>query len=269
MKIGRNDPCPCMSGQKYKKCCEVTGTWKIFKENKGWNYYNEKHVLETLYLNDEKFRDFYVSERPKINRPIMFFQEQKRDSKMSYGNINNDFYYIVSEYSQIPINESVHIAHELEHLVLCSIGYKMLSIKSTPPENIKLMKRILNDMIYDPIVNRSLIDFGYNIDSYLSYQDDIQIKNIGINSKDQVNTFLVMVLYVKRILDYRNIDSRIRKDNIPFIQWVNKNYSQVILQSETILEIIEEEGMSTIDEVERSFVKIIEYLCLDEYLFLE
>jgi hypothetical protein len=22
MKIGRNDPCPCGSGQKYKKCCE-------------------------------------------------------------------------------------------------------------------------------------------------------------------------------------------------------------------------------------------------------
>lgn len=22
-KIGRNDPCPCGSGQKYKKCCSV------------------------------------------------------------------------------------------------------------------------------------------------------------------------------------------------------------------------------------------------------
>ena len=23
MKIGRNDPCPCGSGQKYKKCCSA------------------------------------------------------------------------------------------------------------------------------------------------------------------------------------------------------------------------------------------------------
>ena len=23
-KIGRNDPCPCGSGKKYKKCCEAT-----------------------------------------------------------------------------------------------------------------------------------------------------------------------------------------------------------------------------------------------------
>ncbi|MCA6071111.1 MAG: SEC-C domain-containing protein [Endomicrobium sp.] len=22
-KIGRNDPCPCGSGEKYKKCCRV------------------------------------------------------------------------------------------------------------------------------------------------------------------------------------------------------------------------------------------------------
>jgi len=24
MKIGRNDPCPCGSGKKYKKCCLLT-----------------------------------------------------------------------------------------------------------------------------------------------------------------------------------------------------------------------------------------------------
>jgi Predicted metal-binding protein related to the C-terminal domain of SecA len=24
VKIGRNDPCPCGSGKKYKKCCELS-----------------------------------------------------------------------------------------------------------------------------------------------------------------------------------------------------------------------------------------------------
>ena len=27
-KVGRNDPCPCGSGKKYKKCCGATGTDK-------------------------------------------------------------------------------------------------------------------------------------------------------------------------------------------------------------------------------------------------
>ena len=24
-KVGRNDPCPCGSGKKHKKCCEIAG----------------------------------------------------------------------------------------------------------------------------------------------------------------------------------------------------------------------------------------------------
>ncbi len=26
-KVGRNDPCPCGSGKKYKKCCLLKGAW--------------------------------------------------------------------------------------------------------------------------------------------------------------------------------------------------------------------------------------------------
>ena len=30
-KIGRNDPCPCRSGKKYKHCCQVSGEVPIAK----------------------------------------------------------------------------------------------------------------------------------------------------------------------------------------------------------------------------------------------
>lgn len=30
-KVGRNDPCPCGSGKKYKKCCEAKQTHKKFQ----------------------------------------------------------------------------------------------------------------------------------------------------------------------------------------------------------------------------------------------
>jgi hypothetical protein len=29
-KVGRNDPCPCGSGKKYKKCCELKEKHKKF-----------------------------------------------------------------------------------------------------------------------------------------------------------------------------------------------------------------------------------------------
>ena len=28
-RIGRNDPCPCGSGKKYKKCCEASGALEV------------------------------------------------------------------------------------------------------------------------------------------------------------------------------------------------------------------------------------------------
>lgn len=31
-KIGRNDPCPCGSGKKYKKCCLESGKFEKFKK---------------------------------------------------------------------------------------------------------------------------------------------------------------------------------------------------------------------------------------------
>jgi hypothetical protein len=30
-KVGRNDPCPCGSGKKYKKCCEEKAQKKQFQ----------------------------------------------------------------------------------------------------------------------------------------------------------------------------------------------------------------------------------------------
>lgn len=32
MKIGRNDPCPCGSGKKYKKCCEAADQQKALAD---------------------------------------------------------------------------------------------------------------------------------------------------------------------------------------------------------------------------------------------
>jgi Tfp pilus assembly protein PilF len=43
-KIGRNDPCPCGSGKKYKQCCEATGAAPIQSVS---NNFNPQHTLQT------------------------------------------------------------------------------------------------------------------------------------------------------------------------------------------------------------------------------
>jgi hypothetical protein len=39
-KVGRNDPCPCGSGKKYKKCCEAKQSRKGLSERKVENRTN-------------------------------------------------------------------------------------------------------------------------------------------------------------------------------------------------------------------------------------
>jgi tetratricopeptide (TPR) repeat protein len=47
-KIGRNDPCPCGSGKKYKQCCEATGvTAQAASSAGGHPSFNPQHALQT------------------------------------------------------------------------------------------------------------------------------------------------------------------------------------------------------------------------------
>jgi len=47
-KIGVNDPCPCSSGKKYKKCCQS----KHVEEKR--KSIDEINVLKNIYLNGQK-----------------------------------------------------------------------------------------------------------------------------------------------------------------------------------------------------------------------
>lgn len=257
-KVGRNAPCLCMSGKKYKSCCDKTGFWNLAKEN-GMTYYDEDFALKELLSTDKRFQKLYSDERDKIRKPVLFFQSNHLQSEASFGNIGEDSYGIITKHPQIPIKDSIHIAHEIEHLVLCSEGHKIVKTN----EVIGIAKNI-NDMIYDPILNKRLISYGYNLESYLNLSDDIQIGNIGDNTNNSGQLFLTLTLYVKRILDYRNLYPNIKEEEITFNQWVHKNYPQLVPHSKSLLKIVEENGVGNPSETEVTLLKIIDYLELGE-----
>lgn len=45
MTVGRNDPCPCGSGEKYKKCCKEKDNVVQLQEIKEERFYQQKHAL--------------------------------------------------------------------------------------------------------------------------------------------------------------------------------------------------------------------------------
>jgi len=53
-EIGRNDPCPCGSGKKYKKCCMEKDMKKKQSQGQNWELDNEEYFSEDEILADEE-----------------------------------------------------------------------------------------------------------------------------------------------------------------------------------------------------------------------
>jgi hypothetical protein len=68
VSISRNDPCPCGSGKKYKKCCLTKKNVIEFKEVKEERFYQQKHNLV------EKLRGFI-----EANIPFQQYYELKHE----------------------------------------------------------------------------------------------------------------------------------------------------------------------------------------------
>jgi hypothetical protein len=251
--IGRNMPCPCMSGKKFKKCCEISGIWSVLKEQ-GVNYYHETFALKHLWESDQIFRAFYSNERAKINKDVFFVQTDNMRSAASFGSFEDLAYLIISKHSQFPLDSSIHVAHEFEHLVLCSQGFKITSYIDEHFNQISRKHKMINDMIYDPKLNKILIGYGYDLKSYLNLSDKIQIGTIGNNEED---IFLAMTLYVKRFFDYKNLNPDITTKEIYYNKWLASNHPTLVEPAEEIIRIVETNGVETPKETEKTINLII------------
>ena len=63
-KVGRNDPCPCGSGKKFKKCCEAKMLGKRFQAHK---IEDGKQATRAANLSN-LFKDRLSSEKPPTQK---------------------------------------------------------------------------------------------------------------------------------------------------------------------------------------------------------
>lgn len=69
-KIGRNDPCPCGSGKKFKKCCEMKQKHKKINAQVLTPSLSKEHVTqETSKLSSLFFRKASAPKTPPEEPP--------------------------------------------------------------------------------------------------------------------------------------------------------------------------------------------------------
>lgn len=275
-KIGRNDPCSCMSGKKYKNCC-MNKVYIEELEKQNLKYYHEEYILSRIKERSQPFRLFYENERQKIKREL-FWLKKVIDSgaNMSYGTlsfIEGEPYCIAVKSAPILTEEDFEAAREIQRIICFEQGFKIAKFKQEAPGNYRRVPiRSINDMIYDPMVESHLIKYGFDLAEYYKKQDEnhkitIIIQPIEELRPDQV--VFITSLYVKKTLQYRNIYPNISDEDISFNKWIKENFEGLVPFSKTILKFVEDTGCKTPDQVEIIFNNIIKSLKLDEALTID
>ncbi len=93
MKVGRNDPCPCGSGKKYKKCCALTEKEPDFSlpedMRTGTPLDEYMFLLQGVSLYHQMLTD-YDDDKRELNRAAKDFENQFRPGTMD--GVNDSLY---------------------------------------------------------------------------------------------------------------------------------------------------------------------------------
>ncbi|AGK95848.1 YecA family protein [Clostridium pasteurianum] len=272
-RVSRNDLCPCMSGKKYKNCC-LGKDFLEELEKQNLKYYDEEYILSKVKRESQYFNIFYENERQKIKRELLWLKKTiDSGANMSYGTlpfIEGNPYCIAVKNVPILLEESFEAAHELQRIICLEEGFKTVKFKEGVEGNYSsLLCRVINDMIYDPIIDNRLIKYGFNLNDHYKKDDEIQIKTIGIQPIESLSpdhVVFITTLYVKKTLELRNIYPNINDEEVEFNKWINKNYNGLVPFSKTILKFVEEVGYDTPEKIETIFDNMINALKLEEVL---
>ncbi len=276
-KTGRNDPCPCGSGKKYKKCClhpenriSPIGVYRLPSGTLTDTYPGEL-ILEDLYKKSKEFRAFYDSEKDKLPRNIFWLKAdpaiasslsysigQKGRFARSITKRKTDHLLILDD---IPpkVGDIFVVAHELMHCIVFSEGYPGVGVTKTegiPPEHQRANAVIaakLTSMIHDILVDSRLINYGFDVSDLLKakYSGHIVLyKGESEASLDRINTLLTLFEFVlanlqgKMILDEDKTCYNHYRDSFKEI------FPNITKEGDTLTDMIESIGYDTPEKME-------------------
>lgn len=254
MKIGRNDPCYCGSGKKYKKCCMIREN----RSNIPWKEYPEKYVLKEILGQSETFIKYYEIERPKIRDTVKWVEDKSLPAGIDYRSTRLPRGEEVIRLRNVPATEkdSTKIAHELQHLVMDYEGFPCTGAR----DEYETISSALNSIVHDLIVNERLMRYGFDLkeDFKREIEEDVrQLKKQKESPKDRIGRFHWACNYVSKVLDYNLIFRNESCNDDEFFNFFRDKYPDIVEESSEMQRIIKEIGYDTPEKQYRMFREII------------
>lgn len=257
-KIGRNELCPCMSGKKYKKCCENQKERDLFlKKELNAQYIDNKYMLENLLKESSPLVNYLNDKLELVKKPIMWLLKPNLDANMRSMSLDNLYAILVKE---VPIKKEDYfdVAHEIGHLILAGEGYP---ISKPIDDDLKktTLCTILNNTILDPLINKEVKKYGFDFDSYINKGIKIQLPYIkSLPSEkflDIYNQHFIKCLIIEKILEWDLLD----KDEInnPFEEICKQKYMNLYKKILEEVEYIRNMGYDTPEKAKKILKKIL------------
>ena len=161
-KIGRNEPCPCGSGKKYKKCCLNSN------KNSGFNYFD----IGALWNNK------FISEKPS---------DYQKEFEAISTNVFNNTLKILGVFSINNIKDTedflLKYMYEVENQLKSIINkynvYELYFwVHRIPPKNVFGSYDDTTIALYREILIEAIIKYGRNIDNFTFIKLNDNITNI-------------------------------------------------------------------------------------------
>lgn len=117
-KLGRNDPCPCGSGKKYKKCCGITGDSKVTGKREP-NYFEIDRDIAYRGKIGQRRKEFcrrYIEAKKKNISTLQEGQAKMAAERNRVISCQKGCYYCCSAYVEATLQECEAIVYHLyEH----------------------------------------------------------------------------------------------------------------------------------------------------------
>ena len=266
VKIGRNDPCPCGSGKKYKSCCLQK---KQHSDSMPWPTFPEDFVIGELLKSSEEFAAFYKSERNKITAPVYWAKDLSLPAGIDYRATILQNGTQVIRLRRIPAvsADAMKVAHELQHFVLDSEGF----VRTGAKKQYETISSSLNSMIHDPLVNSRLLIYGFDL--LEDYEAELQetfsrLSAVSTSPSKHLDKVLWIFNYVGKILDWKLLHDEIGKDNNEFQLWFDERYPDIAREAKDLLILIDDIGYETPEKQIKLFRRIVQEYRLERIVFV-
>jgi len=262
--IGRNEPCPCGSGKKYKKCC----LGKIEPRNPFASRSLAEEVALGPLMQSDRFKKFYEIERPKIIKPITWTHDPNLPDGVNYRctRSHNGEQIIRLKHVPISINEDMEIAHELLHLIVDAEGFPNVGYTDQRFENLGAS---ISSMVHDVLVDARLAAYG--LDMAQKYKKEIidsrrQLNKISNAPTDRLGQLLWIFNYTSKLLDYEVAIKYAGPFEDDFQPWFEEKYPSIAQESHKLVETVNIIGFNTPSKMTALFSSILILFSVNQVL---